>query len=38
MENYYQILRVKPNAEIAEIQDAIDGQYNYWRNLVTCTI
>jgi RNA polymerase subunit RPABC4/transcription elongation factor Spt4 len=35
MPNYYELLRVKPNANDAEIQSAFDQQYEQWRRLVT---
>jgi len=33
--NYYELLKVQPTASPAEIQAAIEQQYNQWRRLVT---
>ncbi len=35
MPNYYEILKVQPNATTPEIEAACDTQYHYWRRLVT---
>lgn len=35
MSNYYEILNIKPNATIIEIQEAIDENYDKYRRLVT---
>ncbi|MCL4299594.1 MAG: zinc ribbon domain-containing protein [Anaerolineae bacterium] len=35
MPTYYEILKVQPTASNAEIQVAIDAQYNQWRRLAT---
>jgi hypothetical protein len=35
MTTYYEILQIQPTASIAEIQAAVDEQYNQWRRLTT---
>jgi ribosomal protein L40E len=35
MANYYEMLKVEPNASLADITATIDQQYNQWRRLVT---
>lgn len=35
MPNYYEMLKIQPSATLAEIETAIEGQYNQWRRLVT---
>jgi hypothetical protein len=35
MSTYYEILQIQPNSSNAEIQAAVDLQYNQWRRLVT---
>ena len=35
MANYYELLKIAPNASIPEIENAVDTHYNYWRALVT---
>ena len=34
MANYYETLHISPGASLAEIQDAYETRYNYWRRLV----
>jgi curved DNA-binding protein CbpA len=35
MANYYELLKIQPTASPAEINSAIETQYNQWRRLVT---
>lgn len=35
MATYYEVLKVRPDASVSEIEVALDAQYNYWRRLVT---
>ena len=35
MANYYEFLKIAPNATLPEVETAIDAQYNQWRRLTT---
>ena len=35
MPNYYEMLKIAPTAETAEIEAVLDAQYEQWSNLVT---